>query len=341
MNTELSVIICTWNRDAMLADTLASWREVVSGGRRVELVIVDNASTDGTAAVCAAFLDDAPGEARVVHEPQPGLSFARNRGLAESRAEIVAFVDDDVYFDPAWVRSVLDAFATHPGAGAIGGRSVPVFEVPRPRWVHDSMFVYYGSTHSGDRLRAMHFPEHPFGVNMAFRREVFDRVGGFRTDLGRIGASLLSNEEKDLFQRVHEAGIEVLYVPGAVIHHRVPAERVSKTWLLRRAYWQGISNVVFDARLAGRSRAALARTLWRSAHIAVPGALKLAAKRVLGRDPDREFANQLRVRHHLGVVRQALIELCTFRPTADAAISAAPASPAPPAAGPTVRGARQ
>ena len=313
MSVEISVIVCTWNRAEMLADTLMSWRNVAPADGAVELVIIDNASTDDTARVCEAFRHDAPGRTRVIHEPRAGLSFARNRGLAESTGELVAFVDDDIYFDPAWLRAVLDAFHAHPEAGAIGGRSIPVFETARPRWVHDSMMVYYGSTNSGDQLRPMRFPEHPFGVNMALRRDVFDRVGGFRTDLGRIGSSLLSNEEKDLFYRVHAAGIASLYVPDAVIHHRVPAERVSKAWLLRRAYWQGISNVVFDARIEGRTRAELARTLWRSARIAAPASVKLAAKRVLGRDPDREFANRLRARHHHGVVRQALAELCSSR----------------------------
>ena len=167
-----------------------------------------------------------PGLLRYEHEQQAGLSFARNRGIEAARGSIIAFVDDDIYFDARWLVEIVAAFERHPDVHCVGGKSIPTFEGEKPDWLTESMLQFYGSTLSGDSDRLMVFPEHPFGVNMAFRREVFDKVGGFRTDLGRVKNSLLSNEEKDMFHRVAAAGFRVFYASRALLQHRVPAERL-------------------------------------------------------------------------------------------------------------------
>lgn len=296
---DVSVVICTFNRCAMLSDTLESWREVARDDVGVELIVVDNASTDATRQVVEAFAEQSHTPVRYVREPWPGLSRARNRGIRDARGGLIAFVDDDVYFDPGWLRSVYRAFRADPGVHCIGGRSLPAFEVAEPEWLSDRTLKYYGSTQSGDRCRTMVFPEHPYGVNMAFRREVFETLGGFRTDLGRKGTSLLSDEEKELFYRVDGAGMNVLYLPDAIIHHRVTAERVEPGWLLRRAYWQGISSVVFDKHIRRHSRLWLMRNVYRS--------VRSLAKHV--RKQHGDLDTRMQRRRLLGVIRQSAVEL--------------------------------
>lgn len=304
-----TVVVCTFNRSAMLADTLQSWRGVQGSDDCVELLVVDNASTDDTPKVVQRFQRTFTGCLRYVHEPRAGLSHARNRGISEARGGIIAFVDDDVYFHPGWLASVRSAFRSDPQVHCIGGRSVPTFEVEAPAWLSQRMLKFYGSTESGDEPRRMVFPEHPFGVNMAFRREVFDIVGGFRPDLGRKGTSLLSDEEKEFFYRIASAKLEVLYVPDAIIRHRVPADRVDPDWLLRRAYWQGVSSVVFDKHVRRHTRLRLLRNVYRSSRALLLGSERRSLRGIY--DWHRGLDINARMHRHtlLGVIRQSAIEL--------------------------------
>lgn len=244
----ISVIICTHNRGSILGDTLASLvpaiHEAVAGNVPAELIIVDNNSNDTTGEIARKYSARHPW-ARYVFESETGLSYARNRGIAEARGEIIAFADDDVIFDSGWLKALASAFHTYPEAGCVGGKTLPLFEGGSPPWLHDNLLYMYGATNSWDAIRWFEYPKHPYGVNMAFRREVFDRVGLFNPRLGRVGRSLLSGEEADMFRRVHTAGYKTLYTPFAVLQHRIPAARTEKSWVLKRSYWQGVSDVVY------------------------------------------------------------------------------------------------
>jgi glucosyl-dolichyl phosphate glucuronosyltransferase len=306
---DVSVIICTYNRADMLRDSLSSWRDVELGERQVEVIVVDNASTDATRATVDGFGATPDGFLRYVYEPRSGLSHARNRGIVEARGEIIAFVDDDVYFDRRWLRTVAETFAGNPDVDCVGGNSIPVFEAERPAWLADPLLTYYGSTLSGDQDRWMRFPEHPFGVNMAFRRSVFERVGAFRTDLGRKKDSLLSNEERELFYRVGAADLRVYYVASAIIYHRVPAVRLDPAWLLRRAYWQGISTVVFDAHTRSRSRLGLGKELAVALKRLALGTGLRSPASIIDYHRSSCLQTRLKKQYLLGTARQSLVEL--------------------------------
>lgn len=242
---KISIVICTYNRGRILEETLASFSEMeLPTDESMELVIIDNRSTDTTKEIAEEFVSRYGGYARYIFESKQGLSHARNRGIEEARGEIVAFVDDDVYFDRGWLNAVINAFRDQPDADALGGKSIPGFEGGRPSWMDDSFLNLYGDTGFGDSARWLTYPEHPFGLNMAFRRCVFERVGAFNPDLGRKKGSLLSNEESELFHRISAAGMKVYYAPNALLYHRIPKSRIAQRWILERYYWQGISDVV-------------------------------------------------------------------------------------------------
>ncbi|MDP2829309.1 MAG: glycosyltransferase family A protein [Sulfuricellaceae bacterium] len=241
----LSLIICTYNRGDILGETLASYATLAAATAvRAELLIVDNHSSDATARIAREFVAGRS-DARYLFEATPGLSHARNTGIKEARGEIIAFADDDVFFEPGWLDALMRVFTDFPEAGCVGGRTQPYFETGTPPWLHQTLLYMFGATNSGDVEAWMNYPKHPFGVNMAFRREVFQRIGWFDPRLGRIGDSLLSGEESDIFRRVHEAGIRTRYTPDAFLRHRIPASRTDPDWVLKRSYWQGISDVVF------------------------------------------------------------------------------------------------
>lgn len=238
----LSVVICTYNRATILADTLASFAKLDEArDDRIELIVVDNNSTDTTAMIASDASSAIPG-LRYIHEPKQGLSHARNRGIRESRGNIIAFADDDVLFGDNWAHAILDAFERVPEASALGGKSTPLFDGPPPEWMRDAFLNLYGDTRFGDEERWMEFPAHPYGLNMAFRGEVFEQVGEFNPMLGRIKSSLLSSEETDIFERIHNGGFHTLYTPQAHLFHRIPEERTTLKWVATRYYWQGVSD---------------------------------------------------------------------------------------------------
>jgi glycosyltransferase involved in cell wall biosynthesis len=260
--SSISIVICTYNRGDILRETLDSYATMTGAfDAGVELLVVDNNSTDQTREITTSFVESHAG-VRYVFERQTGLSYARNTGIKEARGDIIAFVDDDVYFDTDWLQAVRGVFACRPDADCMGGKSIPTFDCGRPDWLSDDFLGYYGSTNSGDMEKWMVYPEHPYGLNMAFRRNVFETAGAFDPKLGRIKTNLLSGEESDLFWRIDKAGLKVRYEPAAVIYHRIPASRTKQDWLLSRHYWQGISDVCFEQLKSPKARLHLISSLF-------------------------------------------------------------------------------
>jgi glycosyltransferase involved in cell wall biosynthesis len=306
---DISVIVCTYNRARMLNDTLASWADVDQTAISAELIVVDNNSSDGTSNVCAEFGDSHKLDVKYVYESTPGLSFARNRGIQESAGRIIAFIDDDVYLDRYWLKEIMSVFSNQSHIHCAGGNSIPVFDGSRPDWLDDKLLRIYGSTLSGDVEKEMRYPEHPFGVNMAFRREVFEQVGLFNTRLGRIKKSLLSNEEKELFFRIDEFGLKTHYTPKAIIYHRVPAERLKKDWIIRRHFGQGLSKVAFD-QISHKSRRI---DLFRDAVVhlkrAVIGTKPFAIRRTIFFFNRQTVAERAKCAMFLGMAKQSFAEI--------------------------------
>jgi hypothetical protein len=104
---------------------------------------------------------------------------------------------------------------------------------------------YLSGVDLGLEGRVLRYPRYPFGCNMSVRREIAEQIKGFSVKLGRKKSSLVSNEEKHFFYRIHEMGGQVIYMPTALVHHMVAASRLSRKFFLRRGYAQGISDVLF------------------------------------------------------------------------------------------------
>jgi GT2 family glycosyltransferase len=244
MLTDISILICTYNRAESLRLTLESARGlVIPANLTWELLIVDNNSTDPTEEVCNEFSSVLP--IRYIQEKRQGLSPARNRGIEEARGSILAFTDDDVDVDPAWVRDLWRAAKAHPETGFFGGKIVPLWEEKPPAWIAE---------HSKRALSAMSlnfslgeeeiFVESKdvfYGANMAFRREVVLKTGSFREDLGVTGTSRISHEETDYMWRLLKAGYRGLYVPGMVVYHRNPPHRMTEKYMLHWFSGFGVS----------------------------------------------------------------------------------------------------
>lgn len=253
---QISIVICTYNRASILKDTLSSFLECNRTDIDYELLVIDNNSSDSTKEVVKPFTEKFS-TIKYHFESKQGLSEARNLGISLSLGDIIAFVDDDVYFEPSWLIEVMRIFQDYPEASCMGGKSIPQFESGKPEWIENEFFGYYGSTNSGDVTKWMLYPEHPFGLNMAFKCNVFHRIGLFNENLGRKKKNLLSGEESEFFFRVQQANLKVIYNPRALLYHRISSERTSKEWILLRHYWAGISSIIFDQLIAPESRQTL------------------------------------------------------------------------------------
>ncbi len=237
----LSVIICTYNRERFLGDTLESVASQSYPTSNYELILVDNQSTDRTAEICIAFASAHPSVTfRYVKETNQGLSFARNRGIAESTGRILVFMDDDVFLEPEYLSSIDAHYALDSSMMANGTRVMVRYEGRRPEWMSRYLEPLVGHHDFGAIKRAYPNGKYPVGCSMAFRREALNVVGEFRTDLGRKGATLGANEEKDLFARMRAAGLSVAYLPDAVLTHRIDDRRLDLSYVKRQAVGVGL-----------------------------------------------------------------------------------------------------
>jgi glycosyltransferase involved in cell wall biosynthesis len=250
----LSVVICTRNRAGALARCLRALAEL---DRPIgfEVIVVDNASHDETADTVAS-LGRERAWLRYVNEPTIGLSCARNRGAEVASSPLLAYLDDDATAEPGWDRALRLAFA-QTDAAIVGGPIVPRFESAPPPTISPVQLGAWSCQDLGAaRRRITDFP-YLFGANLAVRRDHLERLGGFDERFGRKGNSLLSGEDTDLCERTLAAGGTLVYEPRAIVHHWIPAERVSSAYLRRRAIATGRTRALQMAeRLRGPELAA-------------------------------------------------------------------------------------
>jgi glycosyltransferase involved in cell wall biosynthesis len=247
----LSVVICTFDRCENLRRTLESFCGQQALERVAwEILVVDNNSTDGTKAVCEQFINRLP--LRYVLEARQGKSCALNRALSLVKAPLLLFTDDDVDVDERWVVSLVDAAQWHPEAVFFGGRVLPRWDVPPPRWVVESrlalldfVFVRYDF---GDAERALDSQMRPFfGANLAIRKQIFDDGYSFNENIGPQGRNLVHGEETELLNLLVQKGYKGIYVPGAIVHHRNDRARMTERYL--RRYFKGAG--MRETRVAG------------------------------------------------------------------------------------------
>ena len=243
---KLSLIIATYNRAQSLLRTL---RSVVSQSAAPELwecIVVNNNSTDNTAEVFACFAADNQGfDLKMVTEVKQGLSNARNAGITASKGEYVAIVDDDETLESSYIESYIEFFDSFPTAMAAGGAVRAEYESHRPRWMSHYTERMIANPIDLDVVVTL-FPSSrvPAGGNMAFRREIFDRVGLFNPRLGRNGQSLIGGEENDLFARLRAAGELLYFVPNAAIYHHIPDAKLTDEYFDRLSYNVGRSKAL-------------------------------------------------------------------------------------------------
>ena len=241
LEKKATIIICTCNRARSLKRTLDSFFSIYRQPL-VEVLVVDNNSTDDTKDVCLGYKSQG---VKYLYQPVIGLSHARNFGLEHMDRDIAIFVDDDVTFRRGWLENLLHPFE-HNDVGVVGGELLPVWEEPRPDWLSDHWLGNYSVCLKwSSRTRQIKGNEWLCEGNIAFWKSALDQAGRFPVNLGRVGPILLSGDGA-VIDVIRYNGMKAVFSPASVVDHHISKERLSPKWLAKRIFWQGITRGVVE-----------------------------------------------------------------------------------------------
>ncbi|WP_328766887.1 glycosyltransferase family 2 protein [Streptomyces sp. NBC_00286] len=262
MNTapSLSVVVCAYTLDRW-DDLQAAITSVQSQRRPADDIVLVVDHCPGLYRLARRWL---PGVRVVPNQYQKGLSGARNTGVEAAVGDVVAFLDDDATAHPSWTDRLLTRYGD-PDVVGVGGLVVPWWQNSRPAWFPPEFDWVVGCSYRG-------LPEEPspvrnfIGANMSFRRDTLLAVGGFRTDLGRVGTRPLGCEETEMCLRItsRRPGAVLLYDPSAAVRHRVPSARADWSYFRSRCYAEGLSKALVAQHSSGNAALSSERTYLRS-----------------------------------------------------------------------------
>jgi GT2 family glycosyltransferase len=241
MNT-FSLIIPTYNRWASLERLLISIERLETlPSMQIEILVVDNGSTDGT----ENFLANETTKSRkfsihVLRERQKGKASALNLGLGTATGDILLVLDDDIVVDSQLLTKHLECYQ-HTIYDAVQGRVLPGVDVD-------------GKPADRDRLREYNIPHVDYGeefceirgvtgTNMSFKRRVFERVGFFDSRLGPGAAGFSEDSEYSI--RIRKAGFKIGYAPHAIVYHELNPDRYGRTYNRIVEYRKGLSRSIY------------------------------------------------------------------------------------------------
>ena len=238
--TDISIVICAYTEERW-DDLVAAIASVQKQSIEVREIIV---VVDYNQQLLQRVQDYIPDVIAIENTMQPGLSGARNSGIARAGSDIVAFLDDDAIAIPDWVSFLSEGFS-NPEVLGVGGPVLPLWQTNKSRWLPEEFYWVVGCTYRGMPVD-IGMVRNPIGANMAFRREVFDAVGGFQSGIGRVGTHPLGCEETEMCIRARQnwplRGF--LYHPQASVFHRVSGVRTNWRYFCSRCYFEGISKAV-------------------------------------------------------------------------------------------------
>lgn len=221
---QISVVVCTYNRDQFIKKCLDCLAHQTLSKAFYEMIIVDNRSTDDTATIVKSFIASHPElNIRYVFETNKGLSFARNRGIAEAQSNIISYIDDDAEATPGFLESILDFLKQHHDVVGVGGKVIPLYsESKEPKWMNKYLNGFVAKVDLGEEV--LHYNKkikYPAGCNMTYRKEILQKAGGFNNKL------TFRSDDKYIFFEVKKISGNIYYLPEAIVYHNIDAERLT------------------------------------------------------------------------------------------------------------------
>ncbi len=215
----LSVIIVTYGRRKDCRETIKS---VLRGRVLPEEVIV----VDDHPSIIFAYNNSSP-TVRIVHTLREiGVSACRNLAVKLSKGDIIAFLDDDVIVDENWAYEMLNCFRENPEVSVVFGKIKPLYLSTPPKWWNEEIFNWIISVNMAA------------GANFAVRKDIFEKIGYFREELGIIKGKRFNLEDFEFRERVKKVS-KIFFCEKSVVYHKVPSHRLSRRYVLKRCFSEG------------------------------------------------------------------------------------------------------
>ncbi len=230
---DISVVVCTRNRAALLRGALASLYDLATEDEfTYEIVVVDSGSTDETPQVIAAAMQESKHPLRVFLERESGIAAARKLGIAAARGRWIAFFDDDQLADWHWLAELFRG-AQEKNSRVVGGSVQLALPADCKRQLDPAVQMVLGESMGADLPQKFGGRLAPGGGNLMLERAVLDEVGHSKT------ATRGREEDAGLYYRVEQAKIDAWFIPTAIVHRLTPAERLEQDSLLRLSRLSG------------------------------------------------------------------------------------------------------
>jgi glycosyltransferase involved in cell wall biosynthesis len=306
----LSIVLATFNRAAELPAAIGSALQQTAPPDLYEIIAIDNNSSDATAQTIAGIAAAHPGRVRYVHEARQGVSYARQAGIDVVRAPIIAFFDDDVRVSPNWVETILRSFDQHPEIECIGGRVLPHWSTPPPNWLTRSHWAPLALQDFGDAPMIVS-AENPRGLisaNLACRKRLLDRIGGFSPEFQRVKDGIGSLEDDEWNRRLWKSGGKALYVPDLITSTDVPSTRLTRAY--HRRWHRGHGRFYALLRADEIERSTVGSLFGVPAHMyraAIGDTVAWISAAITGRT-DEAFAHEVKLRFFRGFFAQRVSE---------------------------------
>jgi glycosyltransferase involved in cell wall biosynthesis len=256
----------------------------------ITVLVVDNNSTDNTKETVQPFLEQGGLTCKYLFVERPGKSAALNEALAQTNSELVGLIDDDEQVDPSWLEVVYSEFSADPTLDYIGGPYYPNWGAAVPDWLQ-SYGAAIGVVLRPERLEfTPQWDEILMGGNAVIRRSILQKVLPYPEQLGNIGNKIRAGEDEVIYHRLLRIGARGVNIPNLIIHHWIPAERLTKSYYRKWTIGRGIS-VGFQLRERGFPE----RSLFRIPRYLVGNAIRSLRVILLSRSQADRFVAQLRI----------------------------------------------
>ena len=233
----LSIVICSYNRASYISGALDSLYHQSAGLDNFEAIIVDNNSTDNTAEVFKQWRSShANGSFTYLTESKQGASFARNTGAEGAKGQWLCFMDDDAIANSNYVENIIKHIKTKPEAIGFGGRIIPKYIPSAPEWMSYYVSSLVGNFDYAPTACAFENGKYPLESNMIVKKDIYDSIGGFNTQLpGVVGTLRIGGEGKELFYKLLALGHTIYYDPAICVHHVVEVKKLTPEYMYRVA----------------------------------------------------------------------------------------------------------
>ena len=229
---KFSIIIPTYNREALLNELLHSLIVQKFDTEDFEILIIDNNSENNVAKAITDFTEQYQKfDIKYFNEKQQGVQYAWNRGIAEARGKLLIFTDDDVTFHKDYFETLTNDFSDNLDNISGGGKIAPVFEHQKPAWISKYVMPYFIEINLGEKST---FPKkhNPFATNMLISKNVFDKLGVFDTEKFKDKSVIIPGTfERDLFARIRKAGLPIYYFHDLLVWHFIPEDKIDKSYV--------------------------------------------------------------------------------------------------------------